>query len=97
MPVIFKQQRIGYLGKTFIIFKFRTMRKEIFEDENLRLTKLGIILRKTSLDELPQLLNVLKKDMSIVGPRPLPHVIEKNIDYSNKIKRKVLPGMDCHK
>lgn len=93
-PIIYKQLRIGYLGRKFIIFKFRTMSNVILKDENLRLTSLGKILRKTSLDELPQFFNVLKKDMSIVGPRPLPEVIEEKIDSSIKSKRrKVLPGL----
>jgi sugar transferase EpsL len=93
-PIIYKQSRIGYKGKKFIIFKFRTMRNVFFKNENLRLTYLGKILRKSSLDELPQFINVLNGDMSIVGPRPLPELIEKKIKKPLKIKRrKVLPGI----
>ncbi len=93
-PIIYKQVRVGYRGKKFTIFKFRTMSNMKYKDEKLRLTFLGKILRKTSLDELPQLINVLIKDMSIVGPRPLPETIERKINNSIKIKRrKVLPGI----
>ena len=93
-PVIYKQFRVGYLGRQFTIFKFRTMSNVIFKDEKLRLTFLGKILRRTSLDELPQFINVLKKDMSVVGPRPLPKIIESKINRSIKIKRrKILPGI----
>lgn len=93
-PIIYKQHRIGYMGKEFTIFKFRTMSNIKFEDETLRLTYLGKILRKTSLDEFPQFINILKKDMSIVGPRPLPISIESKVEYSTRVKRrKVLPGL----
>lgn len=76
-PVLFRQQRAGLRGRPFTIFKFRTMTNardgygEMLPDEN-RLTRLGVFLRSTSLDELPELVNVLRGEMSLVGPRPLP-------------------------
>ncbi|MHB8842523.1 MAG: sugar transferase [Candidatus Aquicultor sp.] len=75
-PVLFRQVRPGFGGKPFTIYKFRTMKElkdqngDLLPDEN-RLTSFGNFMRSTSLDELPELFNVLKGDMNLVGPRPL--------------------------
>ena len=76
-PILFSQDRIGKNEKIFKLYKFRSMTNETdadgkLLDEQLRLTKFGIKLRSSSLDELPELISILKGDMSIVGPRPLP-------------------------
>ena len=97
-PIVFKQQRPGLKGKIFNIYKFRTMTNErdlegILLPDELRLTKFGKFLRSTSLDELPSLWNVLKGDMSLVGPRPL--LVEYLPLYSTKQVRRheVKPGI----
>jgi sugar transferase EpsL len=97
-PVLFKQERAGLCGKPFIIYKFRTM-KDVFDangkllSDKYRLTWFGKLLRKFSLDEFPQLLNVIKGDMSLVGPRPL--LMEYLPRYTAEQVRRhdVLPGI----
>ncbi|HRV29160.1 MAG TPA: sugar transferase [Spirochaetia bacterium] len=97
-PIIFKQERPGLNEKIFILYKFRTMTDEKDENGNLlpdsaRLTKFGMMLRSTSLDELPELLNILKGDMSIVGPRPLlVQYLELYNDYQRR-RHEVRPGL----
>lgn len=103
-PIIFKQRRYGIDGESFMVYKFRTM--SVCEDaeanitqatqNDARVTRLGALLRKTSLDELPQLFNVLNGTMSIVGPRP--HAIAHNEHYRKIIRgymwrHKVKPGI----
>lgn len=97
-PIIFKQQRPGKDEKIFTLYKFRTMTDEKDEKGNLlpdsqRLTKFGKFLRSTSLDELPELFNILKGDMSIVGPRPL--LVEYLPLYNEEQKHRhdVRPGL----
>lgn len=75
-PIIFKQERPGLNGKIFTLYKFRTMTDQRDENgellpDDVRLTKFGKMLRATSLDELPELINIINADMSVVGPRPL--------------------------
>lgn len=97
-PIFFKQERIGQDYKSFIMYKFRTMREpkegenRLLSDAN-RVTKLGSFLRRTSLDELPEIINVIKGDMSLVGPRPL---LNLHIDLFNEVEKKryeVKPGI----
>ena len=97
-PVIFKQERPGLNGKIFTLYKFRTMTDERDSEGNLlpdevRLTKFGKFLRSTSLDELPELFNILKGDMSIIGPCPL--LVEYLPRYNAEQKRRheVRPGL----
>ena len=94
-PVLFKQKRIGKDEKPFYIYKFRTMaekRQDNMTHEEM-VTKVGKILRKTSIDELPQLLNILKGEMSFIGPRPwIPEYYEWFTD-EQKRRMDVLPGI----
>lgn len=103
-PAIFKQQRLGKNQKVFTIYKFRTMVDRAYElggiasrSDDPRITKVGAFLRRTSLDELPQMINILKGDMAIIGPRPiLPIEFEEYADNALYCKRNdVLPGLFC--
>lgn len=97
-PVLFRQVRPGLGGKPFKIYKFRSMNDARDADGNLlpddqRLTKLGRFLRSTSLDELPELINVLKGEMSLVGPRPLLMQYLERYSPEQKRRQDVLPGI----
>ena len=103
-PIIFKQERIGFHGKPFKMYKFRSMRVQAIDDEaskwttkdDPRKTKVGNFIRKTSIDELPQFFNVLKGDMSVVGPRPeRPYFVGKFRKEIPKymVKHQVRPGI----
>ena len=112
-PILFSQERVGYLGKTFKMYKFRSMyvdaEQRLQELQHLneqtgpvfkikddpRITKVGKFIRKTSLDELPQLVNVLRGEMSIVGPRPaLPREV-KQYNAHQKQRLLIKPGLTC--
>ena len=97
-PVLFKQDRPGLSGKIFTMYKFRTMSDERDENgdllpDNIRLTKFGKVLRSTSIDELPELINIVKGDMSIVGPRPLLISYLSLYNEHQKHRHDVRPGL----
>ena len=103
-PILFKQERIGLHNRPFYMYKFRSMRLQTVEDEakgwtvknDPRVTGIGKFMRKTSIDELPQLINILKGDMSLIGPRPeRPQFVEKFKEEIPRymIKHQVRPGL----
>ena len=100
-PVIFRQKRPGLNEKIFTLYKFRTMTDEKDEHgellpDSVRLTKFGRFLRSTSLDELPELINILKGDMSIIGPRPLLVPYLELYNDHQKRRHEVKPGLSGH-
>lgn len=97
-PVFFRQPRAGVQGVAFTLVKFRTMRaalpgEEGPEHDHARINRLGRILRSTSLDELPELWNVLRGDMSLVGPRPLPIAYVDRYDLEQVRRLNMRPGL----
>jgi lipopolysaccharide/colanic/teichoic acid biosynthesis glycosyltransferase len=101
-PIFFKQQRAGRFERLFTIYKLRTMRTADCVDRlspstssDPRVTRIGRILRKTSIDELPQLINVIRGDMTLVGPRPeMPLMIERYERWQH-MRHLVTPGLTC--
>lgn len=97
-PILFKQHRVGKNEKEFSMYKFRSMtnaRDEngVFLPDEQRVTKLGNFIRKTSIDELPSLINILKGDMAIIGPRPLPTRYLKRYNEKQRRRHEVRPGL----
>ena len=103
-PILFKQERIGLHNKPFYMYKFRSMKMQTEADEKKgwtvkndpRVTGIGKFMRKTSIDELPQLFNILKGDMSLIGPRPeRPQFVEKFKEEIPRymVKHQVRPGL----
>lgn len=99
-PILYKQTRVGKDGKKFIMVKFRNMNNKMDDDGRLlppsqRVTKFGRIMRKFSLDELMNFWSVLKGDMSIIGPRPLPVFIYERMSDRHKMRTLIRPGLEC--
>jgi len=101
-PVFFTQRRAGRFERTFTIYKLRTMRKDLCGDRpspmhgsDGRITRAGRFLRKASIDELPQLFNVLRGDMTIVGPRPEMPIIIRDYERWQHLRHLVTPGITC--
>lgn len=98
-PVLFTQDRLGKNGRIFKIYKFRTMfhskrevEGQVFMD-NPEITRLGKLLRRSKLDEIPQLFNILKGDMSLIGPRPSLPDLQERFDENGMFRIKVKPGV----
>jgi lipopolysaccharide/colanic/teichoic acid biosynthesis glycosyltransferase len=101
-PIAFKQKRVGRFERLFTMYKLRTMRNaDCFDHQKLadpadpRITRVGRVLRKTSIDELPQLINVIRGDMSLVGPRPEMPFMTKGYERWQHMRHLVSPGLTC--
>lgn len=103
-PALFKQKRVGKNEEVFTIYKFRTMCVNAYEMGGIarkandsRITRVGAVLRRTSLDELPQMINIIKGDMAIIGPRPILPVEFDEYKDNKKYRQRhnVLPGLFC--
>jgi lipopolysaccharide/colanic/teichoic acid biosynthesis glycosyltransferase len=99
-PILFRQRRVGRCGRYFILYKLRTMRSDMCGDglkpkggQDPRITRVGRILRKTSVDELPQLFNVLRGDMAIVGPRPEQPFLVQRYEKWQHLRHLTKPGI----
>ena len=95
-PVMIRQRRVGYMGKSFLLYKFRSMRADAEQDVKPRVTVIGSFIRRFRIDEIPQILSVLKGDMSFVGPRPEhPYFVEQRAklipNYTER--HRVKPGI----
>jgi lipopolysaccharide/colanic/teichoic acid biosynthesis glycosyltransferase len=101
-PIVFSQRRVGRFERSFTIYKLRTMYKNQCFDRakpsdrtDPRITRVGRILRRLSIDEVPQFLNVIRGDMSIVGPRPeMPHIVKHYLPWQH-LRHLVAPGITC--
>jgi sugar transferase EpsL len=97
-PILFRQDRAGLNAQPFSILKFRTMSElrdqdDLLLPDEVRLTRLGALLRRTSIDELPELVNVVRGEMAFVGPRPLPTVYVDRYSADERTRLDVLPGI----
>lgn len=101
-PIVFKQRRVGRFGKLFDVYKLRTMRMDLCGDapsptskRDPRVTNVGAFLRKTSIDELPQLVNVLNGTMALVGPRPEQPFLVRGYEPWQNLRLLAKPGITC--
>lgn len=99
-PILYKQSRCGMNGKSFILFKFRNMNDKKDKDGRLlpaaqRVTRFGKIMRKYSFDELLNFVSILKGDMSLIGPRPLPMFFHDRMNERHRMREAVRPGLEC--